>query len=260
MHDLVPIISAKEVSFSIGGHSILIGIDILVRAGEIVSVIGPNGAGKTTLLKLLLGQINPTRGHIWRKPNLRVGYVPQRLSIDPVLPMTARRFLALSGEKNSAIFDHVMAEVGISGLLDHPVQDISGGELQRLLLARALIRMPELLVLDEPAQGVDITGQAEIYQLIADIRHRQGCGVLLVSHDLHMVMAATDQVLCLNKHLCCAGHPEAVSQHPEYISLFGAHVAAGLAPYTHRHDHHHGIAGDVKIESESLQPHDRHHA
>lgn len=245
MPDAKPILSGTALSYVEGGRRILEGVDIAVTSGEIVSVIGPNGAGKTTLLKILLGQIKSTEGTVDRRPNLRIGYVPQHLVIDPTLPMTVRRFLMLSGVSDNQTLDRVMQATDILRRVDFPVQSLSGGEMQRLLLARALVRKPELLVLDEPAQGVDLTGQADIYQLIADIRGRDGCAVLLVSHDLHMVMAAADKVLCLNHHLCCSGHPEMISQHPEYLSLFGSHVAAGLAPYTHHHDHRHDVTGGV---------------
>ena len=169
-----------------------------------------------------------------------------RLAVDPTLPLTVGRFLALGGgDGGHPRRLDILAEVGAGHLEKNPIQGLSGGEMQRVLLARALLRVPELLVLDEPVQGVDITGQAELYAVITAVRDRRGCGVLLVSHDLHLVMAATDRVVCLNRHVCCTGHPEAVSRDPAYLSLFGADSADRLAVYRHHHDHGHDAAGGV---------------
>lgn len=224
------------------------GIDLTVNAGEIVSVIGPNGAGKTTLIRAVLGLIPPTSGRVRIRPGTRIGYVPQRLTLNPNLPLTARRFVALSGAMMKGRQQEVLDEVGIGHVADSSIHDISGGELQRALLARALLSDPDLLVLDEPAQAVDITGQTELYALIEKIRNERGCGVLMVSHDLHLVMSATDKVVCINGHLCCAGRPDTVSQHPEYVALFGAEAARALALYHHHHDHTHDVDGHVHDE------------
>lgn len=260
MLDHQTLAQANGITFAIGEQVLLSGIDLIIREREIVSIIGPNGAGKTTLLRLLLGLLKPTRGVVRRRPNLVIGYVPQRVMIDPVLPIDVKRFLALGHRTKSERYEAVLGEVGIGNILDRPVQNLSGGEFQRLLLARALLRDPQLLVLDEPVQGVDVSGQAEIYELIARIRNIRGCGVLLVSHDLHIVMAATDRVLCINGHLCCEGAPEAVSQHPEYVALFGARLASEIAPYTHHHDHTHGPHGEVMPLATDHDDHDhRHH-
>jgi zinc transport system ATP-binding protein len=238
------LVAAQGVSLAPGGTPILERVDLAVHAGELVSLIGPNGSGKTTLVRALLGLVKPDSGKVERRPGLRIGYVPQRLAIDRAMPLTAARFLALAprgGEKERRA---AMAELGIGHVAGRAVQDLSGGEFQRLLLARALLAEPELLVMDEPAQGIDVVGQAELYRWIADLRARRGCGVLLVSHDLHLVMAATDKVVCLNRHVCCTGHPEAVAQHPEYIALFGP-ASREFAVYAHRHDHVHDVAGHV---------------
>ncbi len=240
---------ACGVDVRIGAKAILSGADLRVRAGEIVTLIGPNGAGKTTFLRVILGLQRPRRGRVFRRPGLRVGYVPQRLALDATLPLTVERFLALGagrgGREGAARRAAILDAVGAAQVLASPVRDISGGELQRVLLARALLRDPDLLVLDEPVQGVDVSGQADLYGLIGRIRDERGCGVLLVSHDLHLVMAAADQVICLNHHVCCAGRPEAVTRDPAYLALFGEHVARQFAVYHHDHDHRHGTDGAV---------------
>jgi zinc transport system ATP-binding protein len=181
-----------------------------------------------------------------RRPGLVVGYVPQRLHLDPTLPLPVRHFLALGGRRRDpASLGAALAEVGAGHLAQALMSELSGGEFQRATLARALLRDPELLILDEPAQGVDFSGQLELYALIERLRDQRGCGVLLVSHDLHVVMGATDRVVCLNRHVCCSGEPETVSRHPEYVALFGPRAATGLAIYTHEHDHAHDLAGEV---------------
>ncbi len=239
-----PLIRVERVCFAAGQVEILHEIDLAIAPGELVTLIGPNGAGKTTLVRLVLGLIAPTRGRVRRRPGMVVGYVPQKLSIDPGLPITVRRLLSLARGSRGGDIATALAEVGAARLIDRPVQSLSGGETQRVLLARALLRHPDLMVLDEPVRGVDVGGQAELYALIADLRRRHGCAVLLVSHDLHLVMAATDRVVCLNHHVCCEGHPETVSAHPEYRALLGP-LAGDLAVYTHHHDHEHGLAGEV---------------
>jgi zinc transport system ATP-binding protein len=219
-------------------------VSLTVSRGEIVTVIGPNGAGKSTLLRILLGLLPPSSGKVRLRPGLRIGYVPQRVAIDETLPLTVRRFLSLAIERTApGDPQSALTEVGAPGLIDAPVQGLSGGEMQRVLVARALLRAPDLLVLDEPAQGVDIIGQAELFALIRRIRDRRHCGILLVSHDLHLVMAATDHVVCLNHHICCSGHPEAVTRDPAYRALFGT-AADALAIYAHHHDHTHDAHGE----------------
>ncbi|NOY63453.1 MAG: zinc ABC transporter ATP-binding protein ZnuC [Gammaproteobacteria bacterium] len=237
------LIQVNGVSLTLGGRTILKQIDLSVRRGEVVAVIGPNGAGKSTLIRIILGLIKADYGSVSLPPDTRIGYMPQRLRIDPALPLTVRRFLTLGQRCNNETLRRACAETGVERLIDAPIQSLSGGENQRVLLTRALLRKPQLLILDEPAQGVDIQGQAELYSLINTIRHRYQCGVLMISHDLHLVMATTDRVLCLNQHICCSGHPETVSQDPAYLALFGNHP--GLALYTHRHDHQHDIHGAV---------------
>ena len=231
-----PLLEARGVSVRFGRRSVLEAVDLTVHAGEIVTLIGLNGAGKSTLVRVLLGIVQPSGGRVVRAPGLRIGYAPQHVHRDPVLPMTVQRFLTLGAPATRERLDRLLAEVGAGAILDHPVAGISGGELHRVLLARALLREPGLLVLDEPVAGVDVASRSELYRLIAAIRDRHGCGVLLVSHDLHLVMAATDTVVCINRHVCCAGHPRAVARDPAFVSLFGRHVADSLA--VHEYSHH----------------------
>ena len=246
-----PLVEARGVSVSFGRRSVLEGVDLAVHAGEIVTLIGLNGAGKSTLVRVLLGIVRPDRGRVTRAPGLRIGYAPQHVHRDPVLPMTVRRFLTVGAPATRQRLEALLAEVGAGAILDHPVSGISGGELHRVLLARALLREPGLLVLDEPLAGVDVTSQSDLYRLIATIRDRYGCGVLLVSHDLHLVMAATDTVVCINRHVCCTGHPRAITRDPAFVSLFGRHVANTLAVYEHSHDHHHdALAEPVPMASD----------
>lgn len=214
---------------------ILDGVALHVHRGEIVTLVGPNGAGKTTLVRVLLGLERPDRGRVVRRPGLVVGYCPQRLALDPVLPLSARRFLTLAGRYPPDRLTEVVAEVGIAELLDRQVHRLSGGEFHRLLLARALLRTPDLLVLDEPLSGVDYAGQVELYRLLRRVRDRYGCGILLVSHDLHLVFAATDRVVCLNRRLQCVGTPLDVARDPAFQRLFGTRMAEAFAPYVHDH-------------------------
>jgi zinc transport system ATP-binding protein len=241
---------ANGVDLAYGGNPVLDHVDLTVHEGEIVTLIGPNGSGKSSLVRLVLGLLEPDRGRVFLRPGLRIGYMPQRLVIDDALPLSVDRFLRLGGgtaTRKARLA--ALGEVAVDRLADSPIQKISGGEMQRVLLARALLREPDLLVLDEPAQGVDMTGQADLFKLITGIRDRRGCGVLMVSHDLHLVMASTDTVVCLNHHVCCTGHPETVTRHPAYIELFGPLAMGELAVYTHRHDHHHGTDGEVVTHS-----------
>ncbi len=251
------LISAANLGYVVRGHRILDAVSLQLHNDEIVTLIGPNGAGKTSLVRILLGLKKASSGEIYTRPGIRIGYVPQKLHIDPVLPLRVRDFLLTAGRFDQARLISVLAEVGMSHLLSSAVQALSGGEFQRVLLARALLHRPDVLVLDETAQGVDIIGQQALYQTIKDIREQRGCGVLMVSHDLHLVMASADQVICLNKHICCTGHPDDVSAHPEYLKIFGQ-AMEGLAPYSHHHDHSHDAHGNVvPLEHEEVETDDR---
>lgn len=226
------------------GEHLLQDIDLRLLPREIVTIIGPNGAGKSTLVKLISGLLRATEGRVERRPRMRIGYMPQRLAFDPSLPLSVRRFLTLSRCSKQQLSAVVM-RLRIEHLLTKAVQVLSGGELQRVLLARALLRQPDLLVLDEPVQGVDLAGQTELYSLIGQLRDELDCGIVMVSHDLHLVMAQTDRVICLNHHICCHGKPESVSNDPAYLQLFGQNAQGGIAVYTHQHDHRHDLDGHV---------------
>ncbi len=247
------LVQLTDVGLVLGRQSVLEHINLKVGEREIVTLIGPNGAGKSSVVNVVSGLLAPTSGTLWRAPGLRIGYVPQRLHFEASLPMTVARFLELT-TSTGAERDACQAQLHIGNLAQQQLHSLSGGELQRVLLARAMLRKPQLLLLDEPAQGVDVSGQVELYRTIALLRDQLKCGVLMVSHDLHLVMAQTDTVYCLNRHICCQGAPASVSQHPDYRQLFGKD-AADIAIYTHNHDHAHNLQGEVV-------PHscDHHHA
>jgi len=234
-----PLISACDIDVEIGLKKILDGARLEISAGEIVTLIGPNGAGKTTLVKVILGLLKPTRGVVERKSGLRIGYVPQQFSIDPLIPLNVNRLMTLTVTATRTQVLQALATTGVSHLIEQSVSSLSGGERQRVLLARALLRQPDLLILDEPVQGVDFSGQVALYQLISDIRQQRGCAILMISHDLHIVMAQSDRVICLNAHVCCEGHPQDVGTNPEYIKMFGNTAAQTLGLYAHHHDHSH---------------------
>lgn len=237
------LVSVRNLALQRGGRAILSAVDLDVRKSEIVTIIGPNGAGKSTLVKIVLGIVKPDSGSVLKQKDLRVGYVPQRFEADPAIPMTVARFMGLGGSADAAAIARALSEAGVAHTSRQQITQLSGGETQRVLIARALLRQPDLLVLDEPASGVDYTGEAELYDLIGKLRDARGLGVLLVSHDLHVVMAKSDRVLCLNGHVCCSGRPEAVAKNSEYLRLFGPEAARSLAVYHHHHDHRHDVSG-----------------
>lgn len=246
-----PLIKLSGIGKNFSGNNVLSQVDLDIESEQIITLIGPNGAGKTTLVKIVLGLIEPDEGQVIRDTALRIGYMPQKLHIDPTLPITLERFLKLA-EPDTSLCLSALKEVGMEKHLNAPLQSLSGGEMQRALLARAILRKPNFLVLDEPVQGVDVAGQEALYRLIGQLRDRMHCAVLMVSHDLHLVMSATDQVVCLNQHVCCHGHPDQVSNNPAFIELFGTKTAT----YTHHHDHHHGLHGDV-VEPNSTEQHSK---
>ncbi len=238
------LLSAENVAFARRGKTILSEVSLAIHSREIITLIGPNGAGKTSLIRILLGLAKAGSGRVNAKPGLRIGYVPQRIHVPDVMPLRVYDFLNVTGRYSLPQCQQTLDEVNCGYLLYSAMQTISGGEMQRVLLARALLKKPQLLVLDEPASGMDVIGQQALYETIQAIRDKQGCGILLVSHDLHLVMAATDRVICLNTHICCTGHPDDVTANPEYLKLFG-HAIDGLALYSHRHDHEHDLHGNI---------------
>ncbi len=247
----VTLLNAEHINFSKKGKTILRDVSLQIHQQEIITLIGPNGAGKTSLIQILLGLRKANSGDVFRYQNLRTGYVPQKIHIPQVMPLRVRDFLALSAKvfyrTDKSITRHVQVilnELGIAPLYDSAMQGLSGGEMQRVLLARALLKKPQLLVLDEPAAGMDVIGQQTLYNTVKTIRDSHKCGILMVSHDLHLVMVSTDRVVCLNTHVCCTGHPDDVSEHPEYLKLFGS-ALNGLALYSHHHDHEHDVNGKV---------------
>jgi zinc transport system ATP-binding protein len=232
------LISVHNLGVSFGRKAVLWDVDLTVNAGEIVTIVGPNGSGKSTLLRALIGAV-PVTGTITRAPNLRVGYVPQKLQVDGTMPMTVARFMSLPRRQAAQAVMRVLEQVGIQDMSTAQMTDLSGGQFQRALLARALLEKPQLLLLDEPTQGLDQPGTADFYAMIADVRKELNCAVLMISHDLHVVMSASDRVVCLNGHVCCHGTPEVVSSTPEYRALFGQGTRGTLALYRHEHDHDH---------------------
>ncbi len=242
---LAALVTASDVSLAFGGKPILDRVSIAVHPSEIVTLIGPNGAGKTTLARVLLGLAPVLGGSVTRKAGLRIGYVPQRFPIEAIIPLSVRRFMSLSQTVSKAHALACLGETGAAHLLDVQMAALSGGEFQRVLLARAIARDPQLLVLDEPAQALDFVGAAQLYELIAAIRNLRGCGILLISHDLHVVLGASDRVICLNRHICCEGVPRTVAGHPEYVRLFGPEAAAAYGLYNHHHNHTHTLSGDI---------------
>ena len=234
-----PLISGEQLSITSDGKILLDTVSLSVSRGEIITIIGPNGGGKTTLVKALLGLRPVTSGTVHRDPSLKVGYVPQKLVIDRTMPLSVDRLMRLTYPYDTDTILAALDETGVKHKLKDNVHTLSGGEMQRVLLARALIGKPDLMVLDEPVQGVDYVGELSLYRLIETIRDRHNCGLLLVSHDLHMVMRASTRVICLNTHVCCYGKPSLVEQNQDYQRLFGDKGLQTMAPYSHHHDHSH---------------------
>jgi zinc transport system ATP-binding protein len=233
------LITVENLSVRYGGQLALAHVDMAIEPGEIVTVVGPNGSGKTSLLRAIIGAVAPSAGRVTRKPGLRIGYVPQKLHIDRTLPITVERFLRLPGGVSRADCARALEQAGVPDLSPRQMAGLSGGQFQRVLLAHALIHRPDILLLDEATQGLDQPGSAAFYRRIEEVRQETGCAVLMISHELHVVMSASDRVICLNGHVCCEGTPEIVSSAPEYRALFGTGTGGALALYRHEHDHKH---------------------
>ena len=233
------LVSVKNLSVAYGANTVLRNVNLSLMAGEIVTIVGPNGSGKTSLLRAIIGATPAASGDVTRKPGLKIGYVPQRLHIDVTLPMTVERFMRLTSRVSRKRCESALDAAGVPDLLTRQMSRLSGGQFQRVLLARALVEDPEVLLLDEATQGLDQPGSAAFYRQIEAVRAQTGCAILMISHDLHVVMSASDRVICLNGHVCCEGTPAVVASAPEYRALFGAGTGGALALYRHDHDHDH---------------------
>ena len=253
---LMPLISAKNISLKYNERLILDDVSLDLNQNDFITIIGPNGAGKSTLLKTLIGLTAPNQGSVIRQNGLKIGYIPQKLQVEQSLPITTEAFIKLN-KKNTHNINTLCEELNITSLLKKPVQTLSGGEWQRALLARALMDNPDAIILDEPAQNLDLTGQMHFYKMLDRLHQERGLAILMVSHDLHLVMASTRQVVCLYHHICCSGAPQAVTQDPEFINLFGKDMASMMAVYHHQHDHSHDH--DHHDHAHDHHSHERHH-
>ena len=239
------LVKLNEVGFEQNKKWLVKGVSLQVERGKIVTLIGPNGSGKSTTAKIALGIYKNIEGQVEKFTN-NIGYVPQKISIDWTLPLRVKDFMLLTDNLKDDALDEALTLTGVKHLKDKNLGNLSGGEFQRVLLARAISKKPELLVLDEPVQVVDFTGEIALYELIKKISEKLNCGILLISHDLHTVMTATDHVVCLNGHVCCSGSPKDVARNNEYKALFGEQASQTLSVYEHKHDHEHSNDGEIK--------------
>ncbi|WP_299401966.1 metal ABC transporter ATP-binding protein [uncultured Roseobacter sp.] len=247
------LVRAEDLSVRYGTRTVLSHVSLCVEPGEIVTIVGPNGSGKTSLLRAIIGAVKPFRGQVTRGSEVKVGYVPQKLHIDETLPITVSRFLKLPGGVAAADIQQALTQAGVPDLSGAQLSQLSGGQFQRVLLARALIGKPDLLLLDEATQGLDQRGSASFYQQIESVRQDTGCAVLMISHELHVVMSASDRVICLNGHVCCEGTPAVVASAPEYRALFGTGTGGALALYRHEHDHGHDHGDHTHDHTEAAE-------
>ena len=243
------LINIEGLTVTYGGVTALKNVSLDVNAGEIITIVGPNGSGKTSLLKAIIGAVTPLEGSVRIKPGIKIGYVPQRLNLDPTLPISVGKFMRLTNKINKQLCAIALQQAGVTELAEKQMSQLSGGQLQRVLLARALLGTPEILVLDEATQGLDQPGSADFYRQIEKVRKETGCAVLMISHDLHVVMSTSDRVICLNGHICCSGAPETVVATPEYQELFGTETNGALALYRHSHDHKHDHSSSENTEA-----------
>jgi len=247
------LVQVEDISVRYGARTALSRVSLRIEPSEIVTIVGPNGSGKTSLLRAIIGAIKPFQGRVVQASSLKIGYVPQKLHIDETLPITVSRFLKLPGGVTAADIDYALTQAGVPELEKAQLSQLSGGQFQRVLLARALIGKPDLLLLDEATQGLDQRGSASFYQQIETVRQNTGCAVLMVSHELHVVMSASDRVICLNGHVCCEGTPAVVASAPEYRALFGTGTGGALALYRHEHDHGHDHADHCHDHTEATE-------
>jgi len=229
----------KNISLKLNEQQILKNINLRINRGQITTLIGPNGGGKTSIARILIGILKPSSGEVFIQKNIKIGYVPQKLEIEKTIPLRVMDFLELFAQKNTKTQLLIIKKLNIGTILEKSLHQISIGQMQKILLAQALMNSPDLLVLDEPTSNMDISAQADFYNLLEEIRKQQNCAILLISHDLHIVMQQTNQVICVNHHICCEGNPESINNHPEYLSLFGKHKINNIAIYPHHHDHLH---------------------
>ena len=239
------LVKLNNAGFKQNGKWLVEGVTLAVEKGKIVTLIGPNGSGKSTTAKIALGIYKNIEGSVEKYTN-KVGYVPQKISIDWTLPIRVRDFMLLTENIKEEKIDEALSLTGVIHLKNKSLGNLSGGEFQRVLIARAICKKPELLVLDEPVQGVDYTGEIALYELIKKISDSIHCGILVILHDLHTVMTATDHVVCLNGHVCCSGSPMDVARNNEYKTLFGEQASQILSVYEHKHDHVHSDEGEIK--------------
>ena len=239
------LVKLKNAGYQQNDKWLVKGVTLSVEKGKIVTLIGPNGSGKSTTAKIALGIYKKIDGEVEKYTN-KIGYVPQKISIDWTLPLRVHDFMLLTEDLDDESINEALSLTGVVHLKDKNLGNLSGGEFQRVLLARAISKKPEFLVLDEPVQGVDFTGEIALYELIKKISDELNCGILLISHDLHTVMTATDHVVCLNGHVCCSGTPIDVAKNNEYKALFGEQASQILTRYEHKHDHVHNNDGEIK--------------
>ena len=233
------LITLNNISLSHNGKNVLDDVSFKLHEGEFITLIGPNGAGKSSLIKVLLGVIKQDSGDITYTDTIRLGYTPQTFSANPFIPISVKDFLTLNQKLDSEFMLKTFELTGIKDLLKSPLKNLSGGELQKVLLTRTLLNKPNVLILDEPAQNLDVDGQMQLYKLIQDIHQQQNCAVLMVSHDLHRVMKESTQVLCLYHHICCEGLPESILKDEKFNDLFADQINDLMATYEHHHNHHH---------------------
>lgn len=232
------IIKISDVCLNVNNKNILNNVSFEIKNNDFLTIIGPNGAGKTSLLKIILGIIKPTKGSIEIQNKLNISYVPQYMNIEKSIPVNVDYFLKLY-QKDTSSFDEIIQRISIEKILKKQLYELSGGELQKVLLGKALLDKPDLLILDEPAQNLDISSQIELYKIINELYKSSNISILMVSHDLHMVMSSTKRVICLYHHICCAGEPSFVYQNPEFISIFGSNMSELISLYSHYHNHKH---------------------
>ena len=238
------LLKLENAGYTVNDKSLVRGVSFEVKQGEIVTLIGPNGSGKSTTAKIALGIHKKIDGKVKKFTN-KIGYVPQKISVDWTLPLRVIDFMILTENLTDDQINIALNLTGVEHLKNKNLSNLSGGEFQRVLISRAIAKQPNLLVLDEPVQGVDFKGEVALYELIKKISEKINCGILLISHDLHVVMSATDFVICLNGHVCCSGKPHIVAQNEKYKELFGDRASNVLSLYEHQHDHSHSQDGTI---------------